>query len=261
MSKERSQRQIPIKITFVVAALLGTASSSTGQYPQGATYVCQTPTFWCSFLYTAGIPNGSPCYCNTAWGPVAGSSINPSGVPNAPPLPAPQRQPRAGDPRPTPGPDKSGQVDTDDCYNGLGNCPGSFASSRSGSGGRGATTRSTSAFASALKEIIEAADDDFDAVQGEERRGISSSDLYDTSVVPEGFESCTLFIPHSSSRNPRVACYASSRLTAARLVSLVADALGSAGTRNTDGQSWTVDGVEVSVDRSDKSLTIRRSRD
>lgn len=128
-----------IALAFVLSLSLATASSA--QFP--TTYVCQTPAFWCVFQWTSGFPNGTPCYCTTGFGPVSGYTINPAGVPNAPTLPSPQPQ-NPGNPPPSQ-PRRTGDAPSgDDCYKGLGNCPGSFANTSRNRGGSGESAGSTS---------------------------------------------------------------------------------------------------------------------
>lgn len=91
-----------------------------------AQYVCQTPRFWCAFLWGAGVPDGSLCTCNTPYGPVAGYSLLPIRGPSAVPLPAPQRPPPPATTTRVPS-TTAGTPDEDECYNGLGNCSGSYS--------------------------------------------------------------------------------------------------------------------------------------
>ena len=246
--------------------VLSSATSGTGQYyPQVTTYVCQTPTFWCAFQWTPGFPNGTSCYCNTVWGPVWGSSINPAGVPNPPKLPKPQNPQNPQNPTTPPERTEPGDVEPDDCYKGLGNCPGSFM--RAAKGGSSPPNEATSdrseapasEFGNALQELIDAAEDDFDDVRGEERRSSGGTDRYETTVVPEGMERCTLFVPQSAERAPFVSCFAPDGMSRAQLVRLVANALGSGGSREGEYQKWQVDDVEVAVSGR-STLRIRRSR-
>ena len=115
---------------FARAAVLSffvtlSATSSSGQFPPQATYVCQTPAFWCVFQWGRGVPDGTPCYCGTMFGSVPGYSIDPGGVTNAPTLPPPQARTQETAPRPSPR--RESEVAADDCYKGLGNCQGNFA--------------------------------------------------------------------------------------------------------------------------------------
>jgi hypothetical protein len=267
MSPVHNAWRFTSRAAALLVIALFSATSSTGQFASQTTYVCQTPTFWCSFQYASGVPNGTSCYCNTVWGPVGGYSINPAGVPNAPTLPKPQTPSRPGNPTPTQG--TPGEVEADDCYKGLGNCPGSFMRAASGgnspsSTGKSSTSAgrsSTSAFGSALQELIDAAEDDFTDVRGAARRGNSVSDYYETTVVPAGLERCTLFVPKNQRRKPWVSCWASDGMSFSRLVRLVTDALGSDGSRDSDGQTWNLSNVQVTVERgSSLTLDIRLSR-
>jgi hypothetical protein len=112
-----------------------------------------------------------------------------------------------------------------------------------------------------LQELIDAAENDFDDVRGDFKRSSSSSDTYTTTVVPDGMRRCTLFVPQRR-RTPWVACWAPDDMSFRELVEKVADALGSAGTRDSDGQTWQVEGVEVQVDRgSSLTLDVRKRRE
>jgi hypothetical protein len=128
------------RVTGLTAIVLLSAVSSSGQYGPMATYVCQTPGFWCAIQAAPGFPNGTPCWCNTMWGPVGGYSIIPAGVPNAPKLPRPQQPQDPGNPAPQPQPGNPPEIDQDDCYKGLGNCPGSYTNSAK-AGGKGSGAR------------------------------------------------------------------------------------------------------------------------
>lgn len=83
-------------------------------------YVCQTPMFWCSFGGPPNVPNSTPCWCRTFYGPVNGYSINPM---SAPPMP---QQPPQNAPAPPPQQNGGSTNNTGDCLNGLGNCGGQF---------------------------------------------------------------------------------------------------------------------------------------
>jgi hypothetical protein len=255
-----------LALTGLLSALSWIPSIGKAQFPQVAltAYVCQTPTFWCAFRYQSGVPNGSPCYCMTYWGPVTGSSIDPSGVSNAPKLPTPQSPSDPGRP-PQTEPRPGGQVDPGDCYKGLGNCAGSFrnaASQRDGTDPRPGTDAgaSSSAFGQALQKLIDAAADEFDEVKGAEESSSSVSTRYKVTVVPPGFDRCILFVPDNSRRRPWVSCFAKDDLTHTRLVNVVAELLGSRGTRETSGQTWMVGDIEVSTERDPVSLDIRAPR-
>jgi hypothetical protein len=132
-----------VRLTGLMSIILLSPGSSTGQFGPLANYVCQTPAFWCVIQAAPGFANGTPCWCNTMWGPVTGNSINPAGVPNAPPLPKPQPPQGPGNPAPQPQPGNP-QVDPDDCYKGLGNCPGSFRNSAKPGGGGSGTRKGSS---------------------------------------------------------------------------------------------------------------------
>ena len=84
----------------------------------------------------------------------------------------------------------------------------------------------SSRFARELQELIDAADSEFDDVQGEERSGTSASDVYDVTLVPSGFRRCSLFIPHRTSRGPRVHCWAKEGLSYREALDQVIDVLG-----------------------------------
>ncbi len=77
--------------------------------------VCQTPAFWCAIPGKA--PNGYPCYCNTMYGSIGGTAIDPApyNVPN---------------PEQVDDDDEEVNIDegTADCLNGLGECKGKFKS-------------------------------------------------------------------------------------------------------------------------------------
>jgi len=236
---------------------LSSASSSTGQFSV-TTYVCQTPTFWCAFNGPSGVRNGTSCYCGTVWGPVGGYSIDPSGVSNAPQLPKPQQQPAPG--RPPQTQNNPGEVGADDCYKGLGNCAGSFVKTSGGtSSGRAATSGSVSD--TALQRLIDDATDDFSSVKGTRDSEGRSTDKYKVTVTPKGLDFCTLFIPSSTRRTPWVSCFAPDEMSYSRLVRLVSDALGNGGSRDSDGQKWTVGEVEVTVDGDPPlSVDIQRAK-
>lgn len=251
------------RTAVLLLIVLSSPTPTRGQFQQLTTYVCQTPQFWCAFQYPAGYPDGTACYCNTMWGPIGGRSINPTGVPNAPELPAPQAPQNPTTPRPPSG--KPGTVDPDDCYKGLGNCPGSFMRAAR-EGGQPAERdspsdpppgeSSTSPFAAALQQIIDAAEDGFDDVRGAPSSGTSASDTYESTVVPAGMRRCTVFVPRGD-RRPFLTCFPPRGTTASSLVRKVASALGSDGERDDNSQRWRVGDVEVVVDRDSSSPTIR----
>lgn len=91
-----------------------------------AQYVCQTPRFWCAFLFSAGVPDGSLCTCNTPYGFVAGFSLRPIQDQSAVPLPDAQRTTPPTGTTPV-RPKTAGTPDKGECYNGLGNCSGSYS--------------------------------------------------------------------------------------------------------------------------------------
>ena len=138
----------------LVSMVMSSADPLAAQYPSQTVYVCQTATFWCAFSYAAGAPNGSSCYCNTLFGPVAGRSIDPSGMPNTPTLPKPQPRTPGSEPPRSPGNPK-GEVDADDCYKGLGNCPGSFLNASKGHGRAPATPRESDASSSDASDAVD----------------------------------------------------------------------------------------------------------
>jgi hypothetical protein len=254
MSLTRNASQITVRAAAMIVVALSSSGSATAQYSV-QTYVCQTPTFWCAIQFASGVPNGTSCYCNTLWGPVGGYSINPAGVPNAPKLPTPQTQ--SAPSRPPQNQGSPGQVAADDCYKGLGNCPGSFT--RNSAGGAGGDSpgiaKAASAFGTALETLISAAADAFNSVKGKEDTSYKDSDSYDTTVVPKGLDFCTLYVPYASRRAPWVSCFAKDGTSFGQLVTMVAQALGSAGTRGSDGQTWEVGNTEISVGR-DTPLTV-----
>jgi hypothetical protein len=236
-------------------------SPAFAQYQSTATYVCQTPTFWCSFLWSRGVPNGTSCYCNTYGGPVSGYSIDPSGMNNAPTLPTPQTPTKLDPPSDRPRPTGEPDISSDDCYKGLGNCPGSFTRTLAQDGDEPRVTRtnrSSSRFGQALQTLIDAAADEFDDVRGEEKRGTSSSDVYNVTVVPGGFKRCALFIPRSATRGPRVHCWAEG-LSYREGLEQVTAVLGPSHDQDDGEHSWLLKGVEVYVenDEGDAGLTIR----
>lgn len=252
---------------FAVGCLtsaLYASSPAFAQYQATATYVCQTPSFWCSFIWSRGVPNGTSCYCNTYMGPVSGYSIDPSGMNDAPTLPTPQRPTDLDPPRDRPTPSREPDVSSDDCYKGLGNCPGSFTRSRgqSQSDDDRSTVRSSSGssrFARELQELIDAADSEFDDVQGAEKSGTSTSDVYDVTLVPSGFRRCSLFIPHRTSRGPRVHCWAKEGLSYREALDQVIDVLGPSDEQDGEEQTWFLENAEVSVenDEGEAGLTVR----
>jgi len=249
-----------IKGFAVVIVLCSSSSALFAQYPQQSVYVCQTQTFWCTFVWAAGVQNNTPCYCNTPWGPVGGASINPNGVPNAPQMPTPQQ--RTGSNQPPPSTSQPGQVTTDDCYKGLGNCPGSFRAAATGSAAsRGGTTPSnggpsTSPFGAVLQQIIDAAGNGFGKIQGALKSSSSTSSRYETTIAPSGFDGCTLFVPTNASRRRWVSCWAPDDMSFSRLVQLVSDALRQRGTSAADGQTWMVGDIEITVDRGTSGLSF-----
>jgi len=258
-------RDARLFMTFAVGCLTGvlfTPAPAFAQYPATATYVCQTPTFWCAFVWSRGVPNGTTCYCSTYLGPVYGYTIDPSGVTNAPTLPKPQK-PTDLDTPSSPAPSRAPDVASDDCYKGLGNCPGSFMRSHDQSDGQQTTrgvrsSRSSGSFADALRKLIDAASDEFNDVRGEARRGTSLSDTYAVTVVPRGFKRCALFIPHRTTRKPRVHCF-SEKLRLREALDLVTDALGPRTEQDGDEYIWRLEGAEVSVENEDgeAGLSIR----
>ena len=262
-SASRAMRLIS-RIVVVLAILLLSPAPSTGQY-QLHTYVCQTQTFWCAIQYTPGVPDGNPCWCNTYWGPVTGRSIDPARVPNAPTLPNPQKQGPGQPPQGNPPQGNPGEVDSDDCYKGLGNCPGSFMKTAAGGGSRSRPgkdddtgRRSSTPFGDALQRMIDGAGDDFDGIRAGFKRRSTTSSTYETTLVPSGLERCTVFVPHDSRRTPWMTCWPPDDLSATRLVRLVADALGKEGTRDGTKYVWQVGNVTVDVDRDDPiNLTVR----
>jgi hypothetical protein len=255
MSRMHSAWRVTTKAVFVSVCLV---SSNNGQ-PPVTTYVCQTPTFWCAFTYASGMQNGTLCYCGTLRGVVYGYSVDPRGMSNAPPLPTPQRkqQPSKGDdhtpqPRQTPVP-----VGDDDCYKGLGNCPGSFVKTAPGDATKNAG-RPNSGFGAGLQKLIEAARDSFSDVQGKAKRSSSTTeDKYGVTVTPEGMEFCTLFIPSSRSRRPWVSCFAPDEMSYSQLLNRVSGAIGTATSRSSDGQVWSVADVEIEVSKDPVSVDIR----
>ena len=260
MFKMHSAWRVTAKAALAASCFL---FSSSAQLPM-ATYVCQTPAFWCAVNAGAGVRNGTACYCSTVRGPVVGYSIDPSGVSNAPTLPTPQQpqpQPSRGGGRQTPGDSGSGSVGSDDCYKGLGNCPGSFMKAASGGGNAaGARGSSKSGFAGDLQRLIDAAHDGFDSVQGDARKSSSSSsDRYDVTITPDGMDFCTLFIRTSGTRR-WVSCFAPDEMTYTQLRSRVAQALGPAASSSSDGQVWKVDGVKVETSRDPVSFDITPDR-
>lgn len=121
MSASSLPNLVKVNLTAVKrSALLGVAFSIvsylfTPQAAQAQYMVCQTPTFWCAVPGRA--PNGYPCWCNTAFGPVGGQAIDPT--------PYIQSQnPDRGDE------DEEINLESDaqDCLNGLGECKGTFKS-------------------------------------------------------------------------------------------------------------------------------------
>ena len=251
-------RQVAM-VVCVVLLLLFSPTGATGQYGQQV-YVCQTPTFWCAVPGPVGAQNGTSCWCSTYWGPVWGASIDPSGVPNAPKLPAPQAPQQPPNQSP-PRQDTPVDVGADDCYKGLGNCQGSFVRTARDSGASPGSSegsrRSTSSFGAALKRLIDAADDGFESVKGRATKGSSASDQYDSTVIPSGLESCTIFVPKNRRRSPWLACWPHDDTTVSQVVRLVTDALGREHSRDADEHLWVVGAVEISVDRTDKTVNVR----
>ena len=258
MSRMHSAWRVTAKAVLVSVCLV---SSNNGQF-SAANYVCQTPTFWCAFSFASGVQNGTSCYCNTLYARVLGYTIDPRGVSNAPPLPTPQRQqqPPKGDDTPqtkqSPVP-----VGPDDCYKGLGNCPGSFVKTTPG-GAQKKAGRSNSGFGADLEKLIEAASDSFGDVQGDSKPSSSTTtDRYEVTVTPQGMENCTLFIPVSRSRRPWVSCFAPDGMSYTQLRNRVSGALGTAGSRSSDGQEWSLPDAEIKVTRDPVSVDIRPARE
>ncbi|WFU40796.1 hypothetical protein QA640_42725 [Bradyrhizobium sp. CB82] len=106
-----------MKRLYLAAIAIALAQQAGAQPVQ---MVCQTPQFWCGFIAPYVAPNGYPCYCNTPAGQVSGFSVNPNGQ-------APQQVPFPQTPVPQP-PQNTGRTPTnDECFRGLGNCPGAFS--------------------------------------------------------------------------------------------------------------------------------------
>lgn len=256
---------IALAIGCVTGALLLAPAPAVAQYQSTSTYVCQTPSFWCAFVWSRGVANGTTCYCNTYAGAVFGYSIDPSGVADAPTLPKPQ-SPTDIDTPARPAPSEDPEVASDDCYKGLGNCQGSFMASldTNDRSSEGRTTRTarpsrvSSRFAEALQDLIDAADDEFSDVQGEEGRGTSLSDSYSVTVVPEGFDRCELLVPHRTTRSPSVHCF-SDTMRYRTLLELVTGALGPSDEQTDDELLWFVEGAEVAIfeDDGEAGLAVR----
>jgi hypothetical protein len=252
-------------MVLAIGCLAGLVFAPVPTFAQATvTYACQTPTFWCVFIWSPGVPNGTSCYCNTYMGPVTGYTIDPSGMNNAPTLPKPQRPTNLDPPKTRPVPEDP-KIASDDCYKGLGNCPGSFTETQGRSGGDRSTVRSSrgsTGFAEALQKLIDAAGDEFSDVQGEAKRGTSTSDTYTVTVVPSGFNRCVLFIPHRTTRRPWVSCF-SETLRYRELLRTVTDVLGPSAKHDGEEHTWFVDSAEVSVDNDDgeAGLSIHRRRD
>jgi hypothetical protein len=179
-------------------------------------------------------------------------------------LPKPQSQRRRDDPPPV-DEEEPKDVEPDDCYKGLGNCPGSFRKAlreeeeRSEAEGEDS---SSSSFGDALQELIDAASDGFDSVRRADGRPSGDSVGYPTTLVPDGMRHCAVFIPRSSMRRRWLSCYPLTGMSRSRLVALVADSLDDPGSRDSSGQTWSLGGIEVSVEtRLPLTLRIRPSRD
>jgi len=227
MSSKRDRFKLAGRVASLGFIIGISATPSSAQFLAPVTYVCQTPAFWCAIQAEPGVPNGTLCYCNTFYGPVWGLSINPSGVSNAPQLPKPQPQrPDAAPPRPESRPGRTEPTSTratevaaNDCYKGLGNCPGAFGediSSKSKSGEANGIAGGKRTFRGDLAEgssrrisfslergvsytITGACDNDCDDLDFQLRRGITlvdndtdSNDAPVVSVTPSSSGSYSL---------------------------------------------------------------------
>ena len=250
----------------VVAAIAVAAAPRTAAAQvQLATYVCQTPRFWCAFQWAAGHPNGTGCYCMTYMGPVNGYSINPAGVANAPPLPPLQNPTPGGGGNPVPPADP--QIPGDDCYNGLGNCPGSFRGAvrrpdGSGSTPPGAPRREGDPFAAAIERILTQAPR-FEAIKGDHLRSSRTATRYRGTMQLPGFSECTVVEDNDGDR--RYHCDAP-RTSFSAMVDRVAGIYGrqfhdQADEPNFRYRSWSVGDVEITVwddDEGGSYITFER---
>ena len=258
MSRIHSVFRVAAKVAVVALCMI---SSNKGQSPVTG-YVCQTANFWCSFNEVSGVPNGTPCHCNTLLGPVPGFSIDPGGVSNAPRLPKPQKpQPSQGGGKPQTNEDPV-TVGADDCYKGLGNCPGSFAKAAAGRGTKKAGS-TISTFGAGLQKLIDAADEGFDDVRGDAKssKSKSTTERYEVEAVPDGMDFCTLFVPESSSRRPWVSCFAPDDMTYTQLNTRISGALGKAGSGSSGGRVWRVGNAQIETSRDPVSVDVRLARD
>jgi hypothetical protein len=235
----------------VVATIAVVAVPQTSQAQQQlATYVCQTPRFWCAFQWAAGYRNGTGCYCMTYMGPVSGYSINPAGVPDAPRLPKPQTPTQGGG---DPIPPSDARIPGDDCYNGLGNCPGSFGAAAGSSGGSsgtasGPTRGDEDALATTIERIIAAAPR-FETITGARLRSSGSSTRYTGTIQLPGFKGCSVVEKDDGDR--RYECDApNTRFQAMveRFASLYGSQFHDQGNeRDLRFRSWKVGDIEVTV--------------
>ncbi len=255
-------------VALTAAVLLGSPGKADAQYGAPNTYVCQCQGFWCVFAWTTGVPDGSPCYCNTMWGAVWGYSIDvskvgrlPEGMPD-PQSPDPSRPPPRADPADV-------DVGDTDCYRGLGNCAGSFqtavslgrvADAPGQRSGRAATNRprSSSRFADDLHFLIREATADFRGLDAEfddvTSRGTRVYYVYDT---PDSYDRCRLY--RWSRGGSSVVCRAARQRYRSALRQ-VTDALGDPDDWSVDESEWTVNRVEVDLEDDDGEVVILRIR-
>lgn len=268
--KPRLRQKAPLAaIALAAAVLLGSPGKAEAQYGASNTYVCQCPGFWCVFAWTAGVPDGSSCYCNTMWGAVWGNSIDVSKVGR---LPEGMPDPQSPDPsrRPPPQADPADvDVGDTDCYRGLGNCAGTFQAAvsqgrvgdaRGERSGRTSTnrSRSTSRFADNLFSLIEEATDEFSGLDAEFDRVMSSGTrVYDVYDVPASYDRCNLYFWNRGGSS--VVCRGERQGYRSALRQMT-DALGDPDDWSVDESEWTVNRVEVTLEDDDGEEVILRIR-
>ena len=254
---------------LAAAALLGSPDKADAQYGAANTYVCQCQGFWCVFAWTAGVPDGAPCYCNTMWGAVGGYSIDLSGVDRLPEgMPDPQSPDPARPPPPRADPAEVDVGDTD-CYRGLGNCAGSFQAALSlgrvsGAPGErsGATStnrsRSSSRFADDLYFLIEEATDDFRGLDAEfDRVMTSGTRIYNVYDIPASFDRCSLY--RRDRGGSSIVCRGD-RQSYRGALRQVTEVLGDPYDESRYESEWTVNRVEVVLEDDDGEEVILRIR-
>src|SRR5262245_23781843 len=110
----------PMKIVVLSVLMVLIPSAAQSQ----VRVICQTPQFWCVFYNQFALPDGTGCHCGTPRGPIFGYSIVDMGPPRTMPMPQPI-PPQTPQPMPPQRPGPTGNA-SNDCYRGLGNCPGTY---------------------------------------------------------------------------------------------------------------------------------------